>query len=117
MTIVELIDAHSGFRIITERIHQTNKRKLLWVVTILAFFLSAVLDNLTTTIVAISLLRKLIADDEDRRLYAGAVIIAANAGGAWSPTCPPSADASAGPYANIRRDHERPEPPRSGPHL
>ena len=62
MTIVELIDAHEGFRVITNRIRRTNKRQLLWIVACLAFFLSAVLDNLTTTIVAISLLRKLIAE-------------------------------------------------------
>jgi Na+/H+ antiporter NhaD/arsenite permease-like protein len=85
MTIVELIDAHEGFLVITNRIRRTNKRQLLWIVAWLAFFLSSVLDNLTTTIVAISLLRKLIAEDEDRRLYAGLVIIAANAGGAWTP--------------------------------
>jgi NhaD family Na+/H+ antiporter len=85
MTIVELIDAHDGFEIITKRITTKNKKKLLWIIGLLAFFLSAVLDNLTTAIVMISLLRKLIADKKDRMLLAGAVIIAANAGGAWSP--------------------------------
>jgi Na+/H+ antiporter NhaD/arsenite permease-like protein len=85
MTIVGLIDAHNGFQIITDRVRQTNKRKLLWTIAGIAFFLSAVLDNLTTTIVGIAFLRKLVADKEDRRLCAGAVIIAANAGGAWSP--------------------------------
>jgi NhaD family Na+/H+ antiporter len=85
MTIVELIDAHDGFELITKRITTKNKKKLLWIIGLLAFFLSAVLDNLTTAIVMISLVRKLIADKKDRLLFAGAIIIAANAGGAWSP--------------------------------
>jgi Na+/H+ antiporter NhaD/arsenite permease-like protein len=85
MTIVELIDAHNGFDIITARINQGDKRKLLWTVAFITFFLSAVLDNLTTTIVVISLLRKLIRDDKDRLFFAGMVVVAANAGGAWSP--------------------------------
>jgi Na+/H+ antiporter NhaD/arsenite permease-like protein len=85
MTIVELIDAHDGFQIITERIRSREVRTLLWVISILTFFLSALLDNLTTSIVMVSLLRKLIRQDEMRRLFAGVVIIAANAGGAWSP--------------------------------
>lgn len=85
MTIVELVDAHDGFEIITSRITTTNKRKLLWIIAFITFFLSAILDNLTTTIVIISLLRKLIRDDKDRLLFAGIVVIAANAGGAWSP--------------------------------
>lgn len=85
MTIVELIDAHDGFDIITTRIIQTDKRKLLWIIAFITFFLSAILDNLTTTIVIISLLRKLIKDEKDRLLFAGIVIVAANAGGAWSP--------------------------------
>src|SRR5687767_15144456 len=85
MTIVELIDAHDGFELITSRITTRSRRKLLAIVTILSFFLSAVLDNLTTSIVMMSLVRKLVADDTDRRFYGGAVIIAANSGGAWSP--------------------------------
>ena len=85
MTIVELIDSHEGFDIITTRITQTNKVKLLWIIAVLTFFLSAILDNLTTTIVVVSLLKKLIKKDEDRMLFAGVVVIAANAGGAWSP--------------------------------
>jgi len=85
MTIVELIDAHDGFNIITNRINQTDKRKLLWILGFITFFLSAVLDNLTTTIVIVSLLRKLIKDEKDRLFFAGIVVIAANAGGAWSP--------------------------------
>lgn len=85
MTIVELIDAHDGFEIITSRIQTTNKKKLVWIISIITFFLSAVLDNLTTTIVIVSLLRKLIADKNERLLFAGLVVISANAGGAWSP--------------------------------
>jgi Na+/H+ antiporter NhaD/arsenite permease-like protein len=85
MTIVELVDLHRGFSIITDRIRTKDKYALLWTVSILAFFLSAVLDNLTTTIVMISLLRKIIRDREDRIWFASIIIIAANAGGAWSP--------------------------------
>ena len=85
MTIVELIDAHDGFDIITTRITQTDKRKLLWIIAFITFVLSAILDNLTTTIVIVSLLRKLIRDDKDRLFFAGIVVVAANAGGAWSP--------------------------------
>lgn len=85
MTIVELVDLHRGFTVITDKIQTRNKLKLLWAISILAFFLSSVLDNLTTTIVMISLLRKLVKDHEDRIWYASLIIIAANAGGAWSP--------------------------------
>lgn len=85
MTIVELIDSHDGFNIITDKITQTNKKSLIWIVGFITFFLSAILDNLTTTIVMISLLRKLIKDDNDRLFFVGTVVIAANAGGAWSP--------------------------------
>ncbi|MFZ4521405.1 MAG: sodium:proton antiporter NhaD [Bacteroidales bacterium] len=85
MTIVELIDSHEGFRIITDKITTTNKVKLLWVISIITFFLSAVLDNLTTAIVMMALLRKLIRDKEERWFLAGMVIIAANSGGAFSP--------------------------------
>ncbi len=85
MTIVELIDAHDGFELITSRIKQTDKRKLLWIIAFITFFLSAVLDNLTTTIVMVSLLRKLIRDSEDRMFFTGMIVVAANAGGAWSP--------------------------------
>jgi Na+/H+ antiporter NhaD/arsenite permease-like protein len=85
MTIVELVDAHDGFEVITGAIKTTNKRKLIWITSLLAFFLSAVLDNLTTTIVLVSLLNKLIADKKDKMIFVGLVIIAANAGGAWSP--------------------------------
>ncbi|MFN3874412.1 MAG: sodium:proton antiporter NhaD [Flavobacteriales bacterium] len=85
MTIVELVDVHEGFRVITDRIRATKKTQLLWVVSILTFFLSAALDNLTTTIVMCALLRKLIKDKETLWVFAGMVVIAANAGGAWSP--------------------------------
>src|SRR6188474_650226 len=85
MVIVELIDAHDGFEIITDRIQTTNKRKLVWIVGIISFFLSAVLDNLTTTIVMVSLLRKFIPSHKDRLMFAGLIVISANAGGAWSP--------------------------------
>ena len=85
MTIVELIDSHDGFDIITAKITTTKKTKLLWIIGMLTFFLSATLDNLTTTIVMVSLLKKLIDDKEDRLLFIGIVVISANAGGAWSP--------------------------------
>ncbi len=85
MTIVELIDSHEGFRAITERIRTRKRVHLLWIVSLLTFFLSAVLDNLTTTIVMVSLLRKLVRGRPERWLYVGMVVIAANAGGAWSP--------------------------------
>ena len=85
MTIVELIDAHDGFEVITNRIKTTKKAKLLWLICLLSFFLSAVLDNLTTAIVMVSLIRKLIRNKQARLLFCGMVVIAANAGGAWSP--------------------------------
>jgi Na+/H+ antiporter NhaD/arsenite permease-like protein len=85
MTIVELIDGHNGFSIITEKITATKKTSLLWIIGLLTFFLSSVLDNLTTTIVIVSLLRKLIRKPKDRLFFAGIVVVAANAGGAWTP--------------------------------
>jgi Na+/H+ antiporter NhaD/arsenite permease-like protein len=85
MTIVELVDSHGGFRLITDRIKTTRKTSLLWIISFITFFMSAVLDNLTTSIVMITLLRKLIGDKKDRWYFAGIVILAANAGGAWSP--------------------------------
>ncbi len=85
MTIVTLIEDYQGFRVITDKITTTDKKKLLWTLSILTFFLSALLDNMTTAIVMVALLRKLIADQKERWLYAGMVILAANAGGAWSP--------------------------------
>ncbi len=85
MTIVEIVDSHEGFRVITDKIVTTKKTTLLWIISLLTFFMSAVLDNLTTSIVMIALLRKLVSDRHDRWFYAGTVILAANAGGAWSP--------------------------------
>lgn len=85
MTIVEIIDTNGGFSIITNKIKSTKKVTLLWVLSILTFFMSAVLDNLTTSIVLVALLRKLIDDQHDRWFFAGMVILAANAGGVWSP--------------------------------
>lgn len=85
MTIVELIDAHNGFEIITSRISTRKKKKLIWIVGFVTFFLSAVLDNLTTTIVMVSLVRKLIQERKDRLMFIGLIVMAANAGGAWSP--------------------------------
>lgn len=85
MTIVELIDSHDGFSMITDRIKTTHRTKLLWILCLLTFFLSAVLDNLTTSIVMATLLKKLISDRNELYFFGGMVIIAANAGGAWSP--------------------------------
>ncbi len=85
MTIVELIDLHRGFEIIKSWIKTRSRRKLLWIIGIIAFFLSAIIDNLTATIVLITLLRKLIKERNDRLWYASLIVIAANAGGAWSP--------------------------------
>jgi Na+/H+ antiporter NhaD/arsenite permease-like protein len=85
MTIVELIDTYGGFKIITDRIKTTSRIKFLWLVVILTFFMSAILDNMTTTIVMVTLLRKLITAKEDRWFFAGMVVLAANAGGTWSP--------------------------------
>lgn len=85
MTIVEMVDVHGGFRVITDHINTRNKRKLLWIICFTTFFMSAILDNLTTTIVMLMLLRKLITRQDERWIYAGAIIIGANSGGAWSP--------------------------------
>ncbi len=85
MTIVELVDAYQGFKIITDRINTRNPKKLLWIICTVTFFLSAILDNLTTSIVMVSLIRKLVPNKEMRLFFAGMIVIAANAGGAWSP--------------------------------
>jgi Na+/H+ antiporter NhaD/arsenite permease-like protein len=85
MTIVELVDAYQGFRLITDRIQTKNVVKLLWLICWVTFFLSSILDNLTTSIVMISLIRKLIPNKDMRMFFAGMIIIAANAGGAWTP--------------------------------
>ncbi len=85
MTIVELIDAHDGFQNITEKIKSKNKTKLIWTIALVTFFLSAVLDNLTSTIVMISIINKLVKDKMVKWQLLGLVIISSNAGGAWSP--------------------------------
>ncbi len=85
MTLVELVDSHQGFKVVTDLIQTSSKKKMLWVMGMVAFFLSAVLDNLTTTIVMVSLLRKLVPDQKERMLLGSMVVIAANAGGAWTP--------------------------------
>jgi Na+/H+ antiporter NhaD/arsenite permease-like protein len=85
MAIVEVIDAHDGFEVITDRIRTTKLVVLLWLIGLVTFFLSAALDNLTTTIVMISVIRKLLGKREDRLFFVGIIVIAANAGGAWSP--------------------------------
>jgi len=85
MTIVEVVDAHNGFYVITSRIKTKKLSSLLWLVGFVSFFLSSILDNLTTTIVMISLIKKLLDRHEDRLFFAGIIVIAANAGGAWTP--------------------------------
>jgi Na+/H+ antiporter NhaD/arsenite permease-like protein len=85
MTIVEVVDAHNGFEVITSRIRTTRLSSLMWMVGLVAFFLSSILDNLTTTIVMVSLMKKLLDQREDRLFFAGIIVIAANAGGAWTP--------------------------------
>jgi Na+/H+ antiporter NhaD/arsenite permease-like protein len=85
MTIVEVIDTHKGFDVVTSRIKTSSLPRLLVLVSVVTFFLSAILDNLTTTIVMVSLLSKLLKDRQDRLFFAGLVVIAANSGGAWSP--------------------------------
>ncbi|MBK7382737.1 MAG: sodium:proton antiporter NhaD [Flavobacteriales bacterium] len=85
MTIVELVDAHGGFSVITDRIEGTDKVRLMWILGAITFFLSAALDNMTTAIVMSALLRKIVKNKQDLWTFAGMVIIAANAGGAWSP--------------------------------
>ncbi len=85
MAIVEVVDAHNGFEVITSRIKTTKLSRLMWFVGFVTFFLSAILDNLTTTIVMVSLMKKLLDQREDRLFFAGIIIIAANAGGAWTP--------------------------------
>lgn len=85
MTIVEVVDAHNGFHILTSRIRTQSLSGLILLVGVVSFFLSAVLDNLTTTIVMISLMRKLLGRRDDRLYFAGVIVIAANAGGAWTP--------------------------------
>ena len=85
MTVVEVVDAHNGFEVITSRIKTTKLSSLMWMVGFVTFFLSSILDNLTTTIVMVSLMKKLLGQREDRLFFAGIIVIAANAGGAWTP--------------------------------
>lgn len=85
MALVELVDSHKGFKIITDAIHTSSRRRLLWTISFISFFLSAVLDNLTTTILMISLLRKLVKEPKERIALSCMVVVAANAGGAWTP--------------------------------
>jgi len=85
LTIVEIINAHKGFQIITEKLFTSSKRSMVWGISLMTFFLSSVLDNLTTTIVMVSLLGKIIKNREERLMLCGLIVIAANAGGAWTP--------------------------------
>lgn len=85
MTIVEIIDLHAGFEVLKSYVKTKNKKKLLWTIGIIAFFLSAIIDNLTATIVLVTLLRKLIHSKKERLWFVALIVIAANAGGAWSP--------------------------------
>ena len=85
MTIVDLIDTHGGFNVITDHITTRNKHKLMWLLAIITFFMSAALDNMTTTIIMVMLLRRIIADQKERWIFASLIVIAANSGGAWSP--------------------------------
>jgi hypothetical protein len=84
-TIAEVVDSHQGFRVVTNHIKTTPKKELFWTIGFFIFFLSSMLNNLTVTIVMVSLLRKLIPNDEDRRLFGAMVVVAANAGGVWTP--------------------------------
>ncbi|MDE6226853.1 MAG: sodium:proton antiporter NhaD, partial [Muribaculaceae bacterium] len=85
MTIVELIDRYGGFQMLVEKIHASNKRSLMWILAVVAFFLSAVLDNMTTTIIMVMMLRRMLTDQKERWIFACVIVLAANAGGAWSP--------------------------------
>jgi Na+/H+ antiporter NhaD/arsenite permease-like protein len=84
-TIVEVVDAHQGFKVVTDKITTTSQRQLFWTIGFLTFFLSSILNNLTVTIVMVSLLRKLVPNYDDRRLFGAMVVVAANAGGVWTP--------------------------------
>lgn len=85
MTIVEIIDRYGGFHILVDRLHASDKRGLMWVLAFVAFFLSSVLDNMTTTIIMVMILRRMLADQRERWIFACVIVLAANAGGAWSP--------------------------------
>ena len=79
MTIVEIVDSHRGFKVVTDAINSKDKRSLMWVVGVITFFMSAILDNLTTTIVMVSLAKKLLPDLDDRKLFGAMIVIA----GTW----------------------------------
>jgi Na+/H+ antiporter NhaD/arsenite permease-like protein len=85
MTIVEVTDSHGGFEVITSRIKATKLSSLLWIIGFISFYLSSILDNMTTTIVMIALMKRLLKDHKQRLFFAGIIVIAANAGGAWTP--------------------------------
>jgi Na+/H+ antiporter NhaD/arsenite permease-like protein len=85
MTIVEVVDSHGGFEVITSRIKATRLSSLLWIIAFISFFLSSILDNMTTTIVMVALMKRLLKHHTQRLFFAGIIVIAANAGGAWSP--------------------------------
>ena len=85
MTIVEIVDSHQGFKLVTKAINAKSNETLLWVIALITFFMSAILDNLTSTIVMVSLLRKLVKDPERRKFFGAAIVLAANSGGAWTP--------------------------------
>ncbi len=85
MTIVELIDRYGGFNIIVHHIKAKNKRGLMWVLAVVSFFLSAILDNMTTTIIMVMMLRRMLSDQKERWMFASVIVLSANAGGAWSP--------------------------------
>lgn len=85
MTIVELIDRYGGFHILVEKIHARSKRRMLWVLAFVAFFLSSILDNMTTTIIMVMMLRRMLSNQKERWTFGCVIVLAANAGGAWSP--------------------------------
>lgn len=85
MTIVELIDRYGGFHILVEKIHAKSKRRMLWVLAFVAFFLSSILDNMTTTIIMVMMLRRMLSNQKERWTFGCVIVLAANAGGAWSP--------------------------------
>lgn len=85
MTIVELIDRYGGFNILVRHLHAGNKRRLMWVLAFVAFFLSSILDNMTTTIIMVMMLRRMLSDQKERWTFACVIVLAANSGGAWSP--------------------------------
>lgn len=85
MTIVELVDRYGGFRIVVDNIKASNKRSLMWLLAFVSFFLSAILDNMTTTIIMVTMLQKILKEQKERWIFACVIVLSANAGGAWSP--------------------------------